>query len=566
MDGNPGAVVRAARAQAVAVALVLAVVVGAGARAVPAAAQDQAVLVIRAQVPDGSGRPAPLARLALLISDSPATRAPRRVVTGADGTVTVRLRPGNYTVESDVPIAVAGVGYQWTETLDVRAGSPVSLDLTDRNAEVVSAAEIAAAPERAEDALARRLPAWEPAVVAVWTPTARLSGTLVDPRGIILTAERGVADARAVGVQVGRTKVPALVLAADAQRGVAVLHVDASALPGVQPATFDCAQPTPLAPGDRVATLGVPLRGPTTLDDGQVDRDAAGALVAEMTIAPGGVGGPLFAAAGALAGMTAPLDTDAGRQRRRVRVVPIEAACAVLAEARTALTSAPAPSSARLPIEPERPFPKAALEADTTPVAQRRPPAGLTAAAFTVTFLTPVSIDAARRQAESGRTTSRSLNPRQPRGVDVFDFGRWSEYFDDPPAALVLRLTPRLEEGFWQKVARGAAYTQGMALPPLGRFTAAFAHLRLFCGDTEVPPIQPFVLDQRVSPTEAVREGLYVFDPGAVGPHCPSVSLRLMSEKEPGKEDRRVVDPAIVTRVWDEFAPWRAAGASSDRP
>ena len=40
----------------------------------------------------------------LLISDNPATGAPRRVVTSLEGTVDVRLRPGNYTVESDEPL------------------------------------------------------------------------------------------------------------------------------------------------------------------------------------------------------------------------------------------------------------------------------------------------------------------------------------------------------------------------------------------------------------------------------------------------------------------------------
>lgn len=533
-----------------------------------ASGQEQAVLVIRVQLPDGSGGTAPVPRLALLISDNPATRAPRRVVTGTDGTVTVRLRPGNYTVESDVPIAVRGVGYLWTETLDVPVGAPVTLNLTARNAEVVDAATAAAAaPERPDDALARRLPEWEPAVVAVWTPSARMSGTLVDAAGVIVTAERGVGDARAVAVQVGRVKVEARVLAADAQRGVAVLRVDPSALPGIRPAAFTCdAAGPPVAAGLSVATLGIPMRGPTTLDDGRVERNDAGQLVADMTIASGGVGGPLFGESGTLLGLTAPMEEAAGRQRRLVRVVPLDAACAVLAEARAALAANPAPPGALLPVEPDRAYPKAALDADRTPVAQRREPPELTASAFTVTFITPVAIDTVQRQAATGRTTSRTLNARQPRGVDVFDFGRWAEYFEDAPPVLALRITPRLEEGFWQKVARGAAYTQGMALPPLGRFKAAFAQVRAFCGDAEVAPIQPFVLDQRVSQTDAIREGLYVFDPGAFGPHCGSVTLRLTSEQEPGKEDRRVVDPAIVTRLWDEFAPYRAAGASPARP
>jgi hypothetical protein len=35
----------------------------------------------------------------------------------------------------------------------------------------------------------------------------------------------------------------------------------------------------------------------------------------------------------------------------------------------------------------------------------------------------------------------------------------------------------------------------------------------------------------------------------------------LYSEKEPDKGDTRTVDPALVQRVWQEFAPYRAGGS-----
>src|SRR5438445_1259777 len=78
----------------------------------------------------------PLGAHALLISDNPATTTPRRVVTSADGTADVRLRPGNYTVESDEPSNFDGKSYQWTQTLDIPAGRDVVLELNARNAEV----------------------------------------------------------------------------------------------------------------------------------------------------------------------------------------------------------------------------------------------------------------------------------------------------------------------------------------------------------------------------------------------------------------------------------------------
>ena len=80
------------------------------------------------------------------------------------------------------------------------------------------------------------------------------------------------------------------------------------------------------------------------------------------------------------------------------------------------------------------------------------------------------------------------------------DFGRWSDYVADyPPPVLFVRVTPRLVEGFWKMVARGAAQTQGMSLPPMKHFKAGFARMQAFCGNTEVTPIHPFVLERPIS-------------------------------------------------------------------
>ncbi len=73
---------------------------------------------------------------------------PRRIVTALDGTANVRLRPGNYTVESDQPVVFQGQAYLWTQMVDIVAGRDAVLELTAANAEVVplpSATELRAA-------------------------------------------------------------------------------------------------------------------------------------------------------------------------------------------------------------------------------------------------------------------------------------------------------------------------------------------------------------------------------------------------------------------------------------
>ncbi|HYM22616.1 MAG TPA: hypothetical protein VEU08_05395, partial [Vicinamibacterales bacterium] len=169
---------------------------------------------------------------------------------------------------------------------------------------------------------------------------------------------------------------------------------------------------------------------------------------------------------------------------------------------------------------------------------------------FDVAFLTPVIIRGAQ-QAQASRGRGIRLAPT---AIVATDFGEWSEYFDEVEPVLVVRVTPKMAEGFWTTIARGAAYTQGLRIPAIKHFKPGFLRLRAFCGDAEVTPIHPFTLTHQVSDTDAIREGLYVFDPQAFGPQCASVKLQMHSEKEPAKPDTLVVAPNVLDRIHDDFA------------
>jgi hypothetical protein len=218
-------------------------------------------------------------------------------------------------------------------------------------------------------------------------------------------------------------------------------------------------------------------------------------------------------------------------------------------------------------VEPLQPFPVDALR----DAAKRRTgslsPYQMSASTFDVSFITPVLVYGAQYQSQQPRPRTTSKDTRKPepeptRVRPLLDFSNWSEYVMDAPPVLLVRVTPKLVEGFWTMVARNAARTQGVDIPPIKRFTSGFGRLRAFCGDTEVTPIHPFRLEQRVSENDAIYEGLYVFDPGALGPQCGAVKLVLYSEKEPEKGDTRVVDPKVIEQIWQDFEPYRAAKIS----
>ena len=540
-----------------------------------ASGQGLGVLHIKVTLTDAARASMPVPRHALLISDNPATSSPRRVVTAPDGTADVRLRPGSYTVESDEPVAFGGRGYQWTQTVEITAGRDLVLELTAENAEVSAVPAptlFPGSPAPKGDDPSLLLPQWQDSVVAVWTPGSRASGFVVNATGLVMTSQRLIGSASAVEVQLTPSvKVAARVLVADRVRDVAVLWIDPATTASVRPVPLDCtegAKSPPFAVGQRVVAIGAPLRGQKDVSFGEVVRVEPHASVANFRLAPGSTGGPVFSTGGGVVGMSSVVDDQDERRRRDARIVPVDDACEVVRSAEKAMQTAQRPVATLLPVEPLRPFPAEALDAAVQRHEGNLSRYRMSSSDFDIAFLTPVLVYGAQHNTlqtntRAGRGSTGGPEVRQGRLAAPTDFGDWSDYFADVPPVLVVRVTPKLAESFWTTVARGAAYTQGVALPPIKHFKLGVSRLHAFCGDVEVTPIHRITIEQRVSETDAIREGLYVFDPQALGPHCKSVKLVLYSEKEPEKPDTRAVDSQVIERIWQDFAPYRALVATS---
>ena len=530
------------------------------------AAQPTGSLHIKVALADAEQKPIPIPRHVLLISDNPASAPPRRVITALDGTAEVQLRPGNYTVESDQPVAFQGKSYEWMQILDIVAGRTLDLELTMKNAQVGTAtsstATVASAIESDPSLL---LMPWNDSVFGIWTPTMHASGFLIDASGLIVTNQRAVGTAASVEVQLTPTvKVAGRVLATNGDRDVALVRVDPKTIESLRPIDMKCGQPAtkPVIERQEIYAIAAPLRQHKGMTPGVVLRVGPRAIESDFRLAIGGSGGPVFTADGALLGITSVVDEKDATARGDLKVIRAEDACEVVAAAQKVKDVA-APDAGHLPVEPNRPFPPDALKE----IVQRRAgslnPYQMTSEDFDVGFITPVLVYGAQHQAEQASKRDRNDRGRRPEDVappllrPQMDFANWSEYVADVPPVLMIRVTPKFEEGFWTKVARGAAQTQGMAIPAIKRFKSGFSRLRAFCGDAEVTPIHPFKLEQNVSDTNTVVEGLYVFDPGALGPECSSVKLILYSQKEPDKADTRVVDPKLIQQIWSDFAPYR---------
>jgi hypothetical protein len=225
------------------------------------------------------------------------------------------------------------------------------------------------------------------------------------------------------------------------------------------------------------------------------------------------------------------------------------------------------PGGTLLPVEPMRPFPVDVLEAALERRSGSFDPYTMSSADLDIALLTPFvvyhELNASMAIPHTTSKQTRSPDAELSFMRQRMDFGAWSDYVSEVWPALLIRVTPRFVEGFWTKVGRAAAQTQGMALPPIKRYKSGFVRLRALCGAVEVTPIHPFELERRVSERTTINEGLYVFDPGALGPHCGTVTLVLHSAAGPAQGDRLVVDSKILEQIWQDFEPYRKAAAGA---
>lgn len=508
-----------------------------------AAAQGLPLLHIRTSIDGPDGRSIPVARHTLLISDVPVTAAPRVVVTSLDGSADVRLPAGTYIVESDRPFVLAGRSYEWAQRVTVAPGREASLVLTSGNATISAAAagltrELPAAVSPAPAAWPGEsiLASWQASAFGIWTAHAHVTGFLVDSIGLVATSRRAIGGAASVEVQISSTvKVAGAVVADDVQRDVAIVRVHASAIDRVRPIPLNC---------------GSGPREPRPADEGRFVLEAP--LFGPVDISPslgGAPGGPVFGDGGRVIGLASPADASSAPSQAGEGLVGSYTICQAMAAATDRLDRASV-GAARLPIEPPA-VGRATGTRAAAGAAFSLTPYQLSTADFDLTFLTPALMAAAE-----GRRGYTGVRAGELSGLRVAtEFGPWSEYVRQAPPLLYVRATPRLVEGFWMKMARGAASLQGAQIPPIKRLRPGFSRMRLLCGTREVTPVHPFRIQTPVTDAEAIEEGFYVFDPAVIGPACGTVSVTLSSVKDPDRTETRTVDPAIVRRVADDFGP-----------
>jgi S1-C subfamily serine protease len=498
------------------------------------------------------------------------------VKTGLDGTAETNLPPGKYAISTPKPTELDGRRFSWSVIVTL-TGDEQNVHLTNDNA----TSEESATPtpklpsSSGADNLAGYFKRLKNTVVTVKSETGQGTGFFVDSKGLVLTNQHVVGKSAYLAVQFDREhKIAARLIAADEQKDVALLWVNMAALPNASPAPLDRAagNRAPVQEGQRVFTIGSPLTLEKIITTGIVSKVEPHTILSDININPGNSGGPLFNSDGQVIGLT-----TFGAQDQAgpgvSGIVRIEEALPLLEQNRAKASGTP-PPGALLPVEPLTPYPvtglKEALKADKLDAR----PYYLEAGDFYVALSTPPfdyrEQEERRLQAERthqkrnqksdpSAATDTSEDPEAPK--------RWEEETGAHPAVLGIYVMPKAKEGIGSALGRSfnVSYTAKL------KFKNDFQAMKLFCGNTEVQPINPgrvpvtvSLRNRAVKMEDSTYKGVYLFPPDAVNPSCREMKLAIYSSK--GDEPViKVLNEKSVQRVWDDFAAFRRAEEEAKR-
>lgn len=514
---------------------------------------------VRAILIDGQLNQKPVPRLELRIA-SATDAAVATARTGFDGHVDLELPPGRYTLTTPSGVSFDGQSYSWRLRLTIKA-APLTVTLSNDNALApISPALVRPTPAASTaldlEAQFRRL---RPAVVTVWSDLGQGSGFIVavhpDGMAMLLTSDHVIAGARALAVQTDAThKVAAILLSEDPDHDTAALAANLSGAPDVTAATLATAATVAAIPaGAPVFTIGSPHQQAKVLTPGIVGENDAQGFIASINLSPGNAGGPLFAADGAVIGIIAADATGLGR------IIKITAADAVLRRAEAKFESTPrcpphySPSCPRLPT----PSPRSGFDPKLYQ---------FSFAGYAVTVATPPLVYWWQSHDRPGPNTNAGLRNRM-------------HSLGEHAPVIWIQVTPQskptLSSLFLHSLT--SDYTHGHASRTVRRrFLADFRRMELECGGKTIVPILP----GRIAEVELTGEtganprqfrdttfaGLYAYAPGAIGPACGAASLTVYGAQQDAEPHSHTLSPALMNRIWDDFASWRNAPPSATLP
>ncbi|MBA2526034.1 MAG: serine protease [Pyrinomonadaceae bacterium] len=424
---------------------------------------------------------------------------------------------------------------------------------------------------RLKDELTTAFQRLQSSVVTVWSETSQGTGFIFDKDGLIMTNQHVVGPSEYIAVQFdNKLKVPAVLLASNPERDVAILWVDLTMLPAatVAPIAASNASEPSVVEGERVLTIGSPLNQRKIMTTGVASKIEARAIISDININHGNSGGPLFNSLGEVVGITTFGDFTNEGGPGVSGIVRIEETLPLITEARTKMAMVSKPEARLLPVDPTDTFPIEAIKevATAKKFDDDRYLFGLgeyRVALATPTFLYRLQTEREREAAKTKEKRNKKAGAVQGTYRPFDEFRNWREYIGDYKPVLLINAEPNAGESFWGAVGRGVAANYGIAVRANIRYKTDFYRMKLFCGDKEVEPIHPGKIfrgmnqkDRFVKAQDATFAGLYAYPADSISPACGPVRVEVYSEKNPTKGSTKTLDPKAVARIAQDFEPY----------
>jgi len=488
------------------------------------------------------------------------------LTTDLEGVAEAQVTPGGYRIYSVRPLDFEGKRYSWDLQVTV-SQSQTKVELSN------DSATISEGGTSTVDDLASVFKKYRDSVVTVWAEVGAGHGTgfIADPAGLVITNQHVVTTSQYIAVQFdGQRVLPAIVLATDPTKDVAVLWVDFAGIPEAHAAPLLGKGDVPAEEGERVFTIGSPLHQSKVMTTGIVSKIESRAIISDININHGNSGGPLFNSRGRVIGITTFGDTTQLGGPGISGIVRIEEALPLIDDAKVKMASTQKPSGALLPSFPTDAYPIDAIKASAEIEKFKINPYVFGVGDYDVALITPILryrylAREVQAEKEKEKRNRKSANAVQGTFQPLNSLKGWEGYLGEYEPVLLIQASPRLKETFMSAFARGMAASGGRYYggPARMHFKTDFYKMKLLCGNQEVQPLFPGkiqrVVDERnafVNVTDATFDGLYKYSANAITASCGTVTLQLFSEKDPAQPKVKVLDQKTVGAVITDFTPY----------
>jgi S1-C subfamily serine protease len=515
----------------------------------------------------------------LIVPDPGSVEQPAaEIVTGFDGTAKTELAPGRYRIVSQVPLEWDEQRLTWDVTFSVEPGATVPIELSGDNSQTEEL------PRGGRMTVEARLyEKFRTSVFLVAADSGLGTGFLVDPAGLLLTNHHVAGKSRFVSVVIApEKKVPALLVADDAEHDIAVLRVHPDAIAGLEVLPLVDGEPDAAATvvGERVMAIGNPLSQKSVLTTGIVSKIEDDAIITDVAINPGNSGGPLINLDGRVLGLNT-FGLSAGGGPGIGGTVRIHVALAALDEARKTLSESVPPPFDLLPMVSDTRYPLAELRERLTAKPDSKIYA-IESGPFDVTFFTPPLIHSLavademkavetqkkrmKKKQKKNKKASTEAPPPDPAETydpadEMFD---WMKHAGAMDAVVFVRVMPEIKMTGGSKAGRFFGALAGVTTQAKYRFKTDFREMRLMRDGELVRPIHPGRICESVNLQGGYNQlhdigcfGQYLYDPSEfrTGTHY---ELHVYSEDDPATPVVEELSTQLINRIQYDFKPFYA--------